>query len=118
MKLRVEVEKEIRIKKGSTKPSIKFRLFNMDNFLPVDLTGTQIKFFMEGPENSTDIKKFEGKGDVVVSPLTGIGKYEWHPGDTDTAGIYRSGFEITFSDGSRMRVPDKDEYIKIMIEDE
>lgn len=116
MKLRVEVEKEIRIKKGSTEPSIQFRLFNMDNFLPVDLTGAQIKFFMEGPENSTDIKKFEGEGDVVVSPLTGIGKYEWHPGDTDTAGIYRSEFEINLKDGMKIKVPEGDQYIKIIVE--
>ncbi len=55
MKIRMEVEKEIKIKKGSTKPSIHFRLFNMDTYLPIDLTGAETKFFMEGPENSTDI---------------------------------------------------------------
>jgi len=117
MNIRVEVEKEIKIKKGSTKPSIHFRLFNMDTYLPIDLTGAEIKFFMEGPENSTDIKKFQGEGDVVVSPLTGIGKYEWHPGDTDTPGIYKSDFEITLSDGIKIRVPDKDDFIMILVED-
>ncbi|MDA2921357.1 phage baseplate upper protein [Desulfobacterota bacterium AH_259_B03_O07] len=116
MKLRVEVEKEIRIKKGSTEPSIQFRLFNMDNFLPVDLTGTQIKFFMEGPKDSTDKKKFQGEGEIVVNPLTGIGKYDWNPGDTDTSGTYRAEFQITFNDGVKIKVPLGEEYIKIVVE--
>ncbi|MFQ5788428.1 MAG: hypothetical protein ACE5H1_10675 [Thermodesulfobacteriota bacterium] len=110
------MEKEIKIKKGSTKPSIKFRLFNMDTYLPIDLTGAQINFFMEGPEGGADIKKFEGEGDVVVSPLTGIGKYEWHAGDTDTPGLYRAEFEIILSDGTKIKVPEGEEYIKIVVE--
>ena len=116
MKIRVEVEKEIKIKKGSTKPFIQFRLFNMDTYLPIDLTGSQISFLMEGPEGSADIKRFEGEGEVVVSPLTGIGKYEWHAGDTDIHGLYRAEFAITFSDGTKMRVPAKDDFIMILVE--
>jgi len=116
MKIRVEVEKEIKIKKGSTKPSIKFRLFNMDNLLPVDLSGAQIKFYMEGPEGSPDTNKFQGEGEVVVNPLTGIGKYDWHPGDTDTPGNFIAEFDITLSDGIKIRVPDKDDFIMILVE--
>jgi hypothetical protein len=117
MRIRIEVEKSLKIKKGHTKPAAQFRLFNMDTLLPVDLTGAEIKFFMEGPERDADIKKLEGKGDVVVSPLTGIGKYEWHPGETDIPGSYRADFEITLSDGAKVRVPEGGAYIKVEIVD-
>jgi len=117
MRLRIEVEKSLKIKKGKTSPPVQFRLFNMDTFLPVDLTGAEIRFFMEGPEGGADIKKLEGKGDVVVSPLTGIGKYEWKPGDTDTPGNYTAAFEITIRDGMKIRVPEGADYMRIEIED-
>ena len=117
MKLRIEVEKSLKIKKGKTSPSVQFRLFDMDAFLPVDLTGAQIRFFMEGPEDRTDVKRIEGEGEVVVSPLTGIGKYEWHPGETDLPGSYRADFEVTLGDGTEVRIPEGEAYIKIEIED-
>ena len=118
MKLRIEVEKSLKVKKGKTSPSVQFRLFDMDTFLPVDLTGAQIKFFMEGPEGRTDVKRIEGEGEVVVSPLTGIGKYEWNPGETEIPGSYRADFEVTLSDGTEVRVPESGEYIKVEIVDD
>jgi hypothetical protein len=117
MKLRIEVEKSLKIKKGKTSPPAQFRLFDMDTLLPVNLTGAEIRFFMEGPEDRTDLKRIEGEGEVVVSPLTGIGKYEWNPGETDIPGSYRADFEITFSDGVMVRVPDGGAYIRVEIED-
>jgi hypothetical protein len=117
MKLRIEVGKSLKIKKGKASPSVQFRLFDMDTFLPVDLTGAQIKFFMEGPEDRTDVKRIEGEGEVVVSPLTGIGKYEWHPGETDIPGSYRADFEVTLSDGSEVRVPEGGAHIEVEIVD-
>jgi hypothetical protein len=117
MKLRIEVAKSLKIKKGKTSPSVQFRLFDMDTFLPVDLTGAKIKFFMEGPEDRTDVKRIEGEGEVVVSPLTGIGKYEWKQGETEIPGSYRADFEITLSDDTEVRVPECEGYIKVEIVD-
>ena len=117
MKLRIEVEKSLRIKKGRTTPPVQFRLFDMDTFLPVNLAGAQIKFFMEGPEDHTNLKRIEGEGKVVVSPLTGIGKYEWNLGETDIPGSYRADFEIKLSDGTEVRVPEGGAYIKVEIVD-
>jgi hypothetical protein len=117
MKLRIEVDKSFNIKKGKISPPVQFRLFDMDTFLPVNLTGAQIKFFMEGPENRTDSRRIEGEGEVVVSPLTGIGKYEWNPGETDIPGSYRADFEITLSDGTKVRVPESGGHIKVTIVD-
>lgn len=115
MKLRIEAQKSFKIKRGKTSPSVQFRLFDMDSFLPVNLTGAQIKFFMEGPQDRADVKRIEGEGEVVVNPLTGIGKYEWHPGETDIPGSYRADFEITLSDGARVRVPESGAYIEVEI---
>lgn len=117
MKLRIEVEKSLKIKKGKIGPPVQFRLFDMDTFLPVNLTGAEIRFFMEGPEDRTNVKRIEGEGQIVVSPLTGIGKYEWHPGETDIPGLYRADFEITLSDGTQVRVPEGGAYIKVEIVD-
>jgi hypothetical protein len=117
MKLRIEVEKSLKIKKGHLKPPVQFRLFNMDTFLPIDLTGAQIRFLMEGPEDGANIKRLEGEGEVVVSPLTGIGKYEWNFGETDIPGSYIADFEITLSDGVKVRVPEGGAYIKVEIMD-
>jgi hypothetical protein len=111
MKLRIEVGKSLKIKKGKASPSVQFRLFDMDTFLPVDLTGAQIKFFMEGPEDRTDVKRIEGEGEVVVR------KYEWHPGETDIPGSYRADFEVTLSDGSEVRVPEGGAHIEVEIVD-
>ncbi len=117
MKLRIEVEKSLKIKKGKLSPGAQFRLFDMDAFLPVDLTGAQIRFFMEGPEGKNETKRIEGEGEVVVSPLTGIGKYEWHPGETDLPGSYRADFEVTLRDGTDVRIPEGVGYIEVEIVD-
>lgn len=117
MKLRIEVEKSLKVRKGKTSPSVQFRLFDMDTFLPINLTGAEIRFFMEGPGDRADLKRIEGEGEVVVSPLTGIGKYEWNPGETDVPGSYRADFEVTLSDGTRVRVPDGGAYIEVEIVD-
>lgn len=117
MRLRIEVEKALKIKKGKTSPPVQFRLFDMDTFLPVDLTGAQIRFFMEGPEGQSKTKRIEGEGEVVVSPLTGIGKYEWHPGETDLPGSYRADFEVTLRDGTEVRIPEGGAYIEVEIVD-
>ena len=117
MKIRVEIEESIKIKKSKSEPFIKFRLFNMDTYLPIDLTGAKIEFIMEGAEEKTKTRKFKAPAGVVVSGMTGIGRYDFSTEDIEIPGNYYGKFEITFVNGDKIKVPVDREFIKIVVED-
>lgn len=51
---------------------------------------------------------------VVVSGLTGVVRYDWQPGDTDTIGSYQAEFEVTYADGTIETFPN-DGYTRVEI---
>ena len=110
MKLRTEVQKEFTIIKGDIHHPIEFRLVNMHNMLPIDISSAIAKFVLlkEGEEVlKSDINLEHG--------LAGIGRHDWKEGETDTEGVYNGFFEITCKDGNYFRIPEGDEFIKIEI---
>ena len=78
---------------------------------PLDLTGATVQFVM------TDCAGNE----ILKAPATVIGaeigrvQYDWQAGDTDATGSFRAEFDVTFSDGSNLTVPnDRDIEVLIM----
>src|SRR4051812_42228077 len=42
---------------------------------------------------------------VIVTPATGIVRYDWIPADTDTAGSYQAEWQVTWAGGKRQTFP-------------
>lgn len=111
MKLRTEVQKDIKIHRGDTHHPVEFRLVNMHNFLPIDISNATAKFFLMKDEASvleSDVNLEHGMG--------GIGRYDWKKGETDTPGNYKGYFELVCSNGNYFRIPEGTEFIKIVID--
>ena len=111
MKLRTEVQKEFKIHKGDIHHPIEFRLVNMHNFLPIDISQASAKFVLLRDENKvleSDVSLEHG--------IAGIGRHDWKHGETDTPGHFRGFFELTCKNGNYFRIPEGDEFINIYIE--
>lgn len=72
------------------------------NGAPIPLEGVVVRFLMRPLDHSTPI--LDGLA-AVVDPLGGRVSYSWGPGDTATPGAYLAEWQITFSDGRRLTVP-------------
>ena len=111
MKLRTEVQREFNINKGDTHHPIEFRLVNMHNLLPIDISQAKAIFILL----KEDVEVF--RSDVNLEHgIAGIGRHDWKEGETDKQGIYSCYFELTCKDGNYFRIPEGDEFIKIEIE--
>ena len=100
---------DVTLKRGDTRRAIRAVLKDADGD-PVNLTDCQVKFKMaplSGPatiSRAAHIQNAE-KGEVWVV---------WVPGETDTAGIFRAEFKVTYPDGRKETFPN-DGYISIQI---
>jgi hypothetical protein len=87
------------LKRNDTAPAFEVTLTADD--MAVDLTSSSVRFHM-----------MNSAGDVVidaaatlVTPASGIVKYVWQTGDTDTAGRYKAEWEVTFTDSTIRTFP-------------
>ena len=104
------------IKEGDTSPAIQYQLQDEDGDAIV-LTGiTNLRFIMSLPGAATaKVSSALAAGFVsVVNATTGIVKYLWQTGDTDTRGLYRAEWEVTYSDGTVETFPN-DSYIWVEV---
>lgn len=111
MKLRTEVQKEFKIHKGDIHHPIEFRLVNMHNFLPIDISQARAKFILLKEGNKiieSDVSLEHG--------IAGIGRHDWKHGETDNPGQYQGFFELICKDGNYFRIPEGGEFIDIIIE--
>jgi hypothetical protein len=92
------------IKQNDTMPYLEATL--SDDNGPVDLTGASVKLAMKPLARcgQTSALKFKKAG-VVVTPASGVVRYQWGAGDTDTAGNFQAEFEVTFADGGVRTFP-------------
>lgn len=110
MKLRTEVGREFKIKKGDIHHPIEFRLVNMHNLLPIDISAASAVFVLLQDEKEilrSDVNLEHG--------LAGIGRHDWKQGETDKEGFFDGYFELTCKDGNYFRIPEGSEFIKIEI---
>jgi len=90
------------IKRFDTFPTLVSILKNGDDS-PMDLTGTIVKLLMRWPDRP-DKPIIGGRASLVDDPKVGMVKYEWKPGDTNEAGLYRGEWIVIYPDG-RQTVP-------------
>ncbi len=89
-------------KRNDTKP-LEMQLFDTDGDA-VNMTGGTAVFTMVGPAGLTT-KKVDRGSVTVVTAGTGVIKYEWSSGETDTSGDFRGEVEVTYSDGTTETFP-------------
>lgn len=98
------------IKRNDTKPDLQVTLKGADG-VAINLTGATVEFHMKLPNAAA--LKVEAAA-TVVTAASGIVKYVWQSGDTDTCGLYDGEFEITFGDGTKLTCPNPD-HLKILV---
>lgn len=94
------------IKRNDTLPSLELVIIDracLGNRIPFDLSGvTACTFSMS--TDSGDMK-IMAKSAQIVSYSGGTIAYNWDPEDTNEDGIYFGEFQLLFSSGARMSIP-------------
>ena len=101
------------LKQNDTSPSIQTSLLD-GNGLPVDISGNLgVTFHMRNSEGTVIINTAA----TVVTPGSGIVRYDWDAADTATAGTFQAEFEVTYPGGTIETFPN-DGYIRVEIIDD
>lgn len=88
------------MKKGDTRKSIVIEGYMPDGG-PVDFTGAEVRFLMmKGQTVLIDREAY------IEDAEGGILAHHFEDGDTDSAGIFKAWFKVTYNDGSRETFPD------------
>lgn len=97
------------LKEGDTSPSLLYALTPTD----VVLTGATVVFSMMNRRGTVKVSRAA----AVITTATGTPtiRYDWDAADTDTQGVYRGEFEVTYADGSIETFPNQG-FITIQIE--
>lgn len=101
------------IKQNDTSPAMLATLQDA-NGNAVNLTGATVRFHMR-PVGSTQVMVDQAA--TLVTPLSGVVRYDWVGADTDTIGSYQAEFEVTYADASIETFPN-DGYIRVEIIDD
>ncbi len=99
-----------KLKRGDTSPSLLYAL------LPetVVLTGATVRFNMRAA-GGTAIKVNRAAATIVTATGAPTVRYDWQPGDVDTAGFYDAEFEVTYAGGAVETFPNAG-FIRVAIE--
>src|SRR5690625_4740426 len=102
---------EITLKRYDRTPALE-AVLQQATGAPINLQNATVKFLMKDQD-----------GLKIDSPVTiidvsrGMVKYDWAEDDTDEVGDYQAEFEITFSNGRKMTVPNDDYIVVVILED-
>lgn len=103
---------DLTLKRGDTRHCIKAILRNQEG-VPVDLTGCCVMFSMAPLLRPVTINRAAHIENAEAGEVWVV----WVPGETDTAGIFRAEFKVTYPDGRRETFPHNG-YIGIQILDD
>ena len=94
------------IKRNDTLPSLEITVFDracLGNKIPFNLSGvTACTFTMT---NDSGDMKIMAKNAQIISYSGGSIAYNWDPEDTNQTGNYNGEFQLLFSGGGRMSIP-------------
>ena len=100
------------IKQGDTLPVL-IRGLNDANG-PIDLTAaTAVQFHMK----SGGVLKVDAACSITAPATTGVVQYDWIIADTDTIGVYLTEFQVTFTDGTVLTVPNTNHMLVNVVEE-
>ena len=91
------------MKQNDTGPDLQVSILD-GNSTAVDVTGATIVFNMA----AGGISKVASGAVTIVTAASGVVKYLWQAGDTDTPGVYEGEFQVTFSSGKVETFPNSD----------
>ena len=96
---RSDIMATFKLKPGDRKYALKYQLSDYASGSGL-LTGASARFQMMDMSGTTVI---DAAAEILDED--GIVAYKWADGDTDTEGLYRAEFKITFSDGLTQHYP-------------
>ena len=99
-------QRDFIIKRNDTLPVLRLCLFDQSTLttrIPFDLTGaTACTFSMTDQYGNY---KIAGASASIVSSTGGTIQYDWTAGDTNEAGKYKGEFQLVYSSGKRLSIP-------------
>lgn len=99
------------IKQNDTSPAIQATLKDPDGTV-VNLAGSSVRFHMADMAGTIKVDTT-----ATIVDNDGVVRYSWQAGDTDTAGLYKAEFEVTYADSTIETFPNEGKLI-ISIEPE
>lgn len=81
-------------------------ILQYDDATAIDLTGATVSLTMWLDGASTPI--VDSQACSVITPASGLIRYQWKSAETSTCGMFRLEFLITFTSGATLTVPSGD----------
>ncbi len=97
------------LKEGDTSPSLSYALSPTS----IDLTGASVVFNMMDRRGTVKVNR--AAATITTATGTPTVQYDWQAADTDTAGVYRGEFEVTYADTTVETFPNGLAYIPVII---
>jgi hypothetical protein len=94
------------IKQNDTSPAIQATLKDA-NGSAIDLTGADVVMHMKSVNGVLKVSEEM----TIVDADTGVVKYDWVTGDTDTVGTYYVEFQVTYADLTIETFPNDDKAV-------
>jgi len=100
------------IKRNDTAPSLETQLIDAEG-TPINLDMCGVRFLMKDGFGRVNINRPA----TIVDASQGLLRVEWQEGDTSVAGVMKCEFEITFTDGKVLTVPNDGYFLIHIVED-
>jgi hypothetical protein len=97
---------EYHLKRNDTLPVLKMQLIDrscLGSRIPFDLTGVLSATFTM--KNSCGDIKIMAKNAQIISYSGGVIQYNWDSEDTSDSGLFDAEFQLLYTDGNRMSIP-------------
>lgn len=108
-------KRDFTIKRNDTLPALEINIFDrgvLGEVQPFNLSGaTGVTFTMMDKNGNYRVERSDG---IIMSITGGTIQYPWKDGDTTDGGDYFGEFQINYSNGGRLSIP-QEGYINITI---